>query len=286
MGTRSTIYLLSFLLVLAMGTIANLLVKNNNLKEYLQQEKVERIELSKQMTLQEQLIGIDSLLVDGNYGEAMLAYNEQSQQLGEDSNALIELRIALAKKMTDLGKQPTLDASQNVELQEIDSTQIGPVVTANELKQLDSLNFVLEKTKVQLSRLKRMVKQKSFGEYLTFTSSKGSQVHYVGQVKHGKAQGHGVAILSTGSRYEGEWQNNLRHGEGTFYWHDGQYYEGEYLNDKRHGMGTYHWSNGEKFVGLWEDDQRTGEGTFYGKDGKIVASGFWENDKLIAANKP
>ncbi|MEL6306466.1 MAG: response regulator, partial [Bacteroidota bacterium] len=31
----------------------------------------------------------------------------------------------------------------------------------------------------------------------------------------------GVALLSTGSRYEGQWKNNQRHGQGTFYWPDG-----------------------------------------------------------------
>ena len=132
-----------------------------------------------------------------------------------------------------------------------------------------------------MSRLRRQLHQKSFGEYLTFTNSKGSQIHYVGKVKGGKANGHGVAILNTGSRYVGEWKDNQRHGYGTFYWKDGEFYEGQYKNDKRSGQGTYYWPNGEKYVGQWKDDQRSGKGAFYSKDGKLMASGVWEDDKMI-----
>ena len=286
MGTKRTIYLLCFLLVITSGAIVALLFNTNILQNELQQEKQVRDEISKQVALHEQLMDIDLLLVDGDYGSALQAYRAKEDQLEANAGNLIDLRIALAEKMEVMGKKSIIDPLQNKELQSKDTVPLQPVDNVKEIQRYDSISFALEKAKVQLSRMKRLIQQKSFGEYLTFTSSKGSQVHYVGQVKNGKANGHGVAILSTGSRYEGEWKNNLRDGEGTFYWADGQHYEGEYKNDKRHGIGTYHWLNGEKFVGLWQDDQRTGEGTFYGKDGKVVASGFWEDDKLIAANKP
>ncbi|RDY61937.1 MORN repeat-containing protein [Flagellimonas nanhaiensis] len=286
MGNKRTIYLLYFLLVMTSGAIIALLFNTNILQNQLLQEKQVREEISKQVALHEQLMDIDLLLVDGDYGSALQAYRAKEDQLEANADNLIDLRIALAEKMEVMGKQSMIDPLQNTELQSKDTLQPQLVDNAKEIQQYDSISFALEKAKVQLSRMKRLIQQKSFGEYLTFTSSKGSQVHYVGQVKDGKANGHGVAILSTGSRYEGEWKNNLRDGEGTFYWADGQHYEGEYKNDKRHGMGAYHWLNGEKFVGLWQEDQRTGEGTFYGKDGKVVASGFWEDDKLIAANKP
>lgn len=285
MGHIKTTYLLGLLLALTLGIITILTFKNRALKQNIEQERAMHKGIAKETVLGEQLMGIDSLLVDGDYQEALYAYRKHEMHPGE-SNAQIELRIALAEKMDAMRQQLVTTALENA-AQSMDTTNQAPLVASiREIQQYDSLSFALEKAKVQLSRMKRLVKQKSFGEYLTFTSSKGSQVHYVGQVKNGKAQGNGVAILSTGSRYEGEWIDNHKQGHGTFYWADGQYYEGEYVDDKRHGMGTYHWSNGEKFVGLWKDDQRTGEGTFYGKDGKIVTSGIWEDDKLIAANKP
>ncbi|WP_136465936.1 MORN repeat-containing protein [Flagellimonas onchidii] len=285
MGNIKTTYLLCLLLALTMGITVSLLFKTKGLQNDLQEQITTHERFSEQIALHQQLLDIDSLLVDGNYQQALQSYREQDRLFKEISDSRIGLRIALAEKMDDMHRQIVTDSFQETE-KSIDTNQVHMVATPREIKQYDSISFALEKAKVQLSRMRRLVQQKSFGEYLTFTSSKGSQVHYVGQVKNGKAQGQGVAILSTGSRYEGEWKNNLRHGNGTFYWADGQSYEGEYSNDKRHGIGTYHWSNGEKFVGLWKDDQRTGEGTFYGKDGKVVASGIWEDDKLIAANKP
>jgi hypothetical protein len=161
-----------------------------------------------------------------------------------------------------------------------DSAEIKEATYSDAQMSADSLSFALKKARVQLACMRKQLAEKSFGEYLTFTNSKGSQMHYVGQVKHGKANGYGVALLNTGSRYVGNWKDNQRSGEGTYYWADGEYYQGSYKNDRRHGEGTYFWPNGEKYVGHWKDDQRSGEGTFYGKDGNVIADGIWKDDKL------
>ena len=76
--------------------------------------------------------------------------------------------------------------------------------------------------------LTHQLARKSTSGYLTFSDSKGIKIHYVGEVKEGKALGQGVGLYSTGSRYEGEWQDNLRHGDGTFFWPDGEYYKGSF----------------------------------------------------------
>ena len=138
---------------------------------------------------------------------------------------------------------------------------------------------------MQLKSIKQQMITKNFGEYITFKSSKGNRLHYVGQVKNKKANGYGIAILDSGSRYEGDWKDNKRHGEGVFYWIDGQHYEGSYVDDLRSGKGTYYWINGEKYVGQWENDMRNGSGTFYGKDGNILTKGVWENDELMSEDK-
>nr|WP_262895559.1 hypothetical protein [Galbibacter mesophilus] len=153
------------------------------------------------------------------------------------------------------------------------------------LNKYDSLTFALEKNKLQLSRLKKQLREKSFGEYLTFKSKKGNRLFYVGKVENHKANGFGIAILDTGSRYEGEWKDNMRHGEGSFYWIDGERYEGEYKNDERSGMGVYYWPNGDKYVGEWKEDVRDGQGTFYNAEGEVYAKGIWKDDKLVKKDK-
>ncbi len=60
---------------------------------------------------------------------------------------------------------------------------------------------------------------------------------YVGDWKHGAADGYGTFYYSSGSRYEGDWVVGLRHGQGTYTWASGDRYTGEFLNDKLTGKG-------------------------------------------------
>ena len=254
----------------------------SKLQKELQATKAHETEMEGSIAVQHELLRVDSLLVDGNYNAALDSYKEKFQELQTEDKAGVEMRMALAEEFLKLRRAQLAATLRNAELAGEDSINLEIVATPREIRQYDSLSFVLEKTKAQLVRIKRQVQQKSSGEYLTFESSKGSQMHYVGQVRNHKANGHGIALLSTGSRYEGEWKDNMRHGEGTFFWADGQYYIGSYVKDKREGSGTYYWPNGEKYVGQWKNDQRYGEGVFFGKDGKVIADGVWEEDKLVA----
>ena len=232
---------------------------------------------------QQRLSRIDSMLVSGDYHSALNAYNSELKD-GETASE-VELRIELAQQLLKLrdGQRPNLEAMALRD--SLDSIQSQRTILPTEIRQYDSLSFALEKSKVQLANMRRRLQNRAMGEYLTFTNSKGSQMHYVGQVKNGMANGFGVALLNTGSRYKGEWLDNQRHGEGAFYWADGEYYVGNYSSDKRNGLGTYYWPNGEKYVGQWKDDKRNGAGTFYGKDGEIVTEGVWSNDKLEKKNQ-
>ena len=235
--------------------------------------------LEQQLNVQKVLLETDSLLVEGRYKEAIEGY--QNHEKGTlDDGEFVGLRMAIAKKFLEFENH--LAIQNSMAFVKEDTLNIDESANQNPKNdQLDSLNFVLSKTKMQLAKMKRQLYQKSFGEYLTFTNSKGSQAHYVGQVEDGKANGYGIAILNTGSRYVGEWKNNERHGQGIFYWKDGEYYEGNYEGDKRNGQGTYFWPNGEKYVGQWKDDLRSGKGAFFGKDGKLMTKGIWEDDKMI-----
>lgn len=280
--------LLYLVLILFIGLTGFYHFKTKDLKRQLltieskQTEKANEAEVGLH-----ELTEIDALIIDGDdYTGALQAYQEKYKEHLAEEEAELELRIALTKKMMDLGMQPNQNSEKSDLQHKVDSLIALQKSEPKEIQQYDSLNFVLEKSKVQMARMQKQLRHKSSGEYLTFTNAKGSQMHYVGEVRNGKANGFGVAILSTGSRYVGDWKDNQRHGEGSFYWADGQYYAGHYMNDKRSGKGTYHWPNGEKFVGLWKDDERMGEGVFYGKKGDMVASGVWDHDELVVANKP
>ncbi len=94
----------------------------------------------------------------------------------------------------------------------------------------------------------------SFGT-LTGTSSKAHSLLFpilrkklsLGQLKDGKANGHGVYFHVNGGKYEGHWKDDLQDGYGVETWCDGSSYEGYYKEGKKHGEG--------KFIlpGIWEN---------------------------------
>ncbi|WP_165395269.1 MORN repeat-containing protein [Flagellimonas allohymeniacidonis] len=272
-------------LVVATGLALFYAIKSNSLNKQLTEQLASQQEVQQEMEEYRSLIAVDSLLVAGEYEDALNASKEKFVETKDWKNNA-NLRIALAQKFMDLERNIEQVSQPSQPQETVDSLTVAEAPSPKEIRYVDSLRFALEKSKIRMARMERRLSQKSLGRYLTFKSSKGSEIHYVGQVKNNKAHGHGIALFNTGSRYEGEWNNNQRHGEGTFHWPDGEYYVGEYKNDRRDGQGTYYWSNGEKFVGLWEQDKRTGEGVFYGKDGKVVAKGIWESDELVQAHKP
>lgn len=272
-------FILMFILAAGILFLAS---KSIQLQEHLGAIQEENKSISEQVAAYEQLSKIDSLLLQGEYDKAIDSY-ASSMNSHEENNNIIPLRIALAKKL--MGQKETSTRIPDSVVAAQDSTSKSDWDEETALRKYDSLNFSLEKTKVQLTHLKKQLQQRSFGEYLTFTSKKGNQLHYIGQVKDGKAHGFGTALLDTGSRYVGEWQNGQRHGEGTFHWPDGEYYTGDYQNDQRSGFGTYHWPDGQKYTGMWKNDKRSGTGKFYDAEGDVVAGGEWDDDKLVELNE-
>lgn len=139
-------------------------------------------------------------------------------------------------------------------------------------KQIDSLQQKLAQQEKELAR-------KEAKQVISFTNENGNLIHYLGEVKSGKANGGGIGIWNTGSIYKGEWKDNMRHGKGEFKWADGQVYEGEFKNDIRSGKGTYYWPSGEKYVGEFANNRMNGKGTLFDPDGNKEYEGEWENDK-------
>jgi len=271
------------LFVLALFSTTFFAIKHLQQRKQIKTQNDVILQLEQQLAAQKNLLVTDSLLVEGRYKDALVQYENHGGDVIEDGQFGVGLRMAIAKKFLEFEHMQKQQQAYAETMIDSTSLEEEEVLSSSKLDQMDSLNFALSKAKMQLAKLRRQMHNKSFGEYLTFTNAKGSQVHYVGQVKGGKANGYGVAILNTGSRYVGEWKNNERHGQGTFYWKDGEYYEGNYASDKRNGQGTYYWPNGEKYVGQWKDDRRSGKGAFFGKDGKLMTKGVWEDDKMITS---
>ncbi|QLG46930.1 MORN repeat-containing protein [Costertonia aggregata] len=264
-------------LFISMGMFYRMYTLQNRIDQF----NSDRKKLYEKVAIYEDLLSKDSLLLTGDYHNALKAYDKIALELGSENYGL-KTRIALAKTIRSYTMGRAIKQKDTVENDSLAQNRIaGPV----EIQRYDSLSFAHEKAKIQLNRLRKQLEEKSFGEYLTFKSVKGNQMHYVGQVRNNTANGYGIALLDTGSRYEGEWKNNQRHGEGAFYWPDGEYYVGSYVNGKRTGYGTYYWPNGEKYIGYWKDDKRNGHGEFYATDGTILTSGVWENDKLVETEK-
>jgi len=282
--SKTNLILYSILAVLSVSTIYSF-VKNRQLHRELEENTKSETSISEILIRSKALSQIDSMLVKGQYKSAINAYKQQYGDIVTEGNRDIKFRIELAEQLLELSDDISNEDSTSVNGQLSNHYQNSNLEAPTGIRKYDSLNFVLKKTRVQLEKMKKLLQKKSYGTYLTFKNTKKHKVHYVGQVKREKANGYGVAILDTGSRYEGEWLNNVRHGEGSFYWVDGEYYVGQYENDRRNGKGSYFWPNGEKYVGGWKNDQRDGEGIFYNKDGKIVTKGIWKNDKLIKEEK-
>ncbi|MGM0478484.1 MAG: hypothetical protein ACQERC_04605 [Bacteroidota bacterium] len=133
----------------------------------------------------------------------------------------------------------------------------------------------------KLDNKKEQLEQKENVQVITFESSKGKKVHYLGETENGKANGGGIGIWSTGGMYQGDWKDNERHGEGRYEWSNNHVYEGEFQNDVRVGEGTYYWPSGERYEGEWSNDRRNGKGTLYNKDGNIQYEGQWKNDEVV-----
>lgn len=271
----------SILAVIAMILAGYFMVQSIKMKREVDRQYEMIDDLQHQLTWQDSILVIDQMFLQGRNAEALTSYNQLADQnpwLKEALNG----RIKMLNRVMSLERQASsLSDSLQDDLLPEDTIQMAEVTGPEEIRGYDSLLYALEKAKVELSYLRTQLQEKSFGTYLTFSSKKGTTMHYVGEVRNDMANGRGIALLSTGSRYVGEWKDNMRHGQGSFYWPDGEHYEGTYRNDRRTGKGTYIWPSGEKFVGEWQDDERNGEGVFYGPEGDVVARGTWVDDELI-----
>ena len=213
---------------------------------------------------------------------------EALEELNEEyASSKIKKRIGALQRMQEELTTDTLSPQQNKDKIRNINKSIVQLKNKN-----DSLNNVVDRKFRQLNNkndsLKNLLqkKQKKLDrkesiQVITFKSSKGDEVHYLGEVEHGKANGGGVGIWRTGSIYRGQWKNNQRQGEGVFEWADGQKYKGDFKNDLITGKGTYYWPSGERYEGEFRDGRREGQGTLYDPDGNVIFEGKWEDDEPV-----
>ena len=282
------------LAVVSILALIYLLVHQRSLQNEARQLTEERALAKQEADLLRSLVALDTLLLNDDYHLAQETTTQLKSSV-EDS-AILELLTThealishMQKNWSKSQSRPSLPAFA------ASRPTTGPTVVPDASMEedslltlqdkLDSMAFALQKAEMFADKLQVQVDENTAGNYLTFKSIQGNSVYYVGDIQGGKANGTGVGLLSTGSRYEGEWKNNKKHGNGIFQWQDGALYNGEYRNDQRHGAGTYQWPNGERFVGGWEKDVRSGQGTFYDAKGKVVASGLWRDDELVKRKK-
>ena len=271
--------------ILTLVTIASVIaalyfgVQNMKIKN-IQKTKLKAEDAEVNFEQQKTVSSIDSLLMQGNYKKALSLSRDLKASGNMNIDPALNLRFKIAKDFIELSKRTSIAEAKKDNNKLLDSTKkLSGAIVNDTRTQLE-----LKQAKLEIKKLKNRLTRTSASDYITFKTSKGTSLHYVGNVENGKANGYGIAILETGSRYEGQWKDNLRHGQGKFYWNDGEDYEGEYRNDMREGFGIYHWGNGEKYVGEWKNDRRNGEGEFYNKRGKLKTKGIWEDDELVEEN--
>ena len=102
---------------------------------------------------------------------------------------------------------------------------------------------------------------------------------YVGEMKAGLADGHGIAKGSL-EEYEGEWsRGSLTSTNGTIKYTDGNWYKGEFKNGFKTGRGEELMKGGTRYIGEFENDRFHGKGELVLPNGDKI-SGEWRDSKL------
>lgn len=257
-------------------------------KKQLKKLSAKLADIQKENELLSGIIKADErVIVESDYEEALDVYKTLKPESGSKYEEHIDKRISQVEQILREEVKSEHESSRknlliNKKNQRIDQmkSSLDSVKQQNNIR-TDSLKRNITSLKESLSLTKKQLENKERVQVLSFKSSKGGEIHYLGEVKNGKANGGGVGIWPSGSIYRGQWKDNLRHGEGTFKWADDEKYEGEYVEGKREGYGVYHWPSGERYEGNWKNDRRNGEGTLYDKNNNISYEGEWKNDKPV-----
>jgi len=231
---------------------------------------------------------IDAMVVvAGEYASALAAYRRLRERSDTALVAPLDARIGALETLlaqrnndtTDIDARGLLMGQYRQTLHDLEERTEN--LQRSLAQRTDSLQGRIEDLVAEMTRKEKELGRKDLVQVISFSSTKGQRIHYLGEVVNGKASGGGVGIWTTGSVYRGQWRNNLRHGEGTFEWVDGERYEGTYVDGVREGFGKYYWPSGDRYEGTWKADRRNGQGTLFDMDGNIRFKGTWKDDKPV-----
>jgi hypothetical protein len=231
----------------------------------------------------------DDYFIQGDYEKSFEIYSELVE-MNEDKDLLGGRKNIFQVYMSDESKIAELQVLRLKEdslFKEIShlSDSIGALQKSyiasieQSKKQAQNLKVQFDQLEANLNSLKKQYNEVSENRNLvTFRSSSGNKVHYIGDMVNNRANGFGIGIWDTGGVYKGEWRNNRRNGKGRYEWVDGEWYEGNYADDQREGFGVYYKRNGERYEGNWKENKRHGEGKVYDKNEQIINEGVWNED--------
>jgi len=281
--------LLVLVVAIAIAVSVFFVVESNKDKIQIAEQSLQIDSLRVQNEFYYNLIEADEFfLFEENFNKTIEAYKVMLPQLSENNSEVVKKRI---KELEEIRDRPLVENSeedlrrsyQSIISRDkiiIDSLSSKLYISSLNERNTDSLKQKLETLKAEVQKLSQELNRKELIKVITFKSENGKNIHYLGEVSNGKANGGGVGIWSTGSIYRGDWKDNKRHGKGAFEWTDGVKYSGDYVNDKRDGQGTYSWPSGERYEGEWKNDVREGYGILYDQDGNIKFKGNWKDDKI------
>jgi hypothetical protein len=129
-------------------------------------------------------------------------------------------------------------------------------------------------------------------------------VRYIGQMKHGKRNGHGKYIdASANVEYDGEWLDDDAHGSGTIQntvtkkmfigkfnhneqvfgtivWPNGATYTGSFEKCEMHGKGKLEWPTGESYEGDFHNGKITGYGIYTDPKGTTYTGNYVDSKQI------
>ncbi len=120
----------------------------------------------------EELKTIDSLLFEGNYDEAASLYEQKLNNVPDTLKNWLTNRLNFLDQFKKYKRQATA-ARKDVGKTKQDSTNLQVEMPLEDPRKMDSILFVLKKSRLKIQNLQRQLEQKATGEYLTFQSSKG-----------------------------------------------------------------------------------------------------------------
>lgn len=284
--------ILLLLLFLSIILSVYVLVNTQSVKDKYQKNEehlgVQIDSLNQELKLFESILEADNAFFENQFESAHSKYIalQQSVNLSPSLVDMLQLRIKKLENLNDANDESnTLLNQYKYDLKSLTQAKVNAEEAYDSLlmvfeESLQKKQNALLQTQKELNAKNEQLALKDKLQVLSFRSESGNLIHYLGEVKEGKANGGGVGIWDTGGIYKGDWKDNKRHGQGNYKWKDGHVYEGTFVNDTRDGNGTYIWSSGEKYVGEWKNNKRNGKGVLYDKDNNIQFEGEWLNDKL------